>query len=247
MSQPGSSSQDESNFNHFNLMKEENTKLARENAALKISLQKEELYHKNLYQQWKELNAQVNENARKLEQLKSKQDPKTKAYHYGFYGLLIVTLILLILNFYLFTKRRDKNSGTVQNSLIKQTGDSPSTISYATKQPHERSDNKSLLSSPSVNKESSSIEVITDSSIKNVPSQYVNVPSQYVVKVKSFFHNKPDTTTRRSTFLLPWNDEYGIVAALDKRNGFVYVVFKNRIGRTSKGWILKSDLEPVKP
>lgn len=240
LSQPGSSSQDESDFNHFNLMKEENTKLARENAALKNSLQKEELYHKNLYQQWKELNAQVNENARKLEQVKSKQDPKTKAYHYGFYGLLIVTLILLILNFYLFTKRGDKNSGTVQHSLIKKTSDSPSTISYATKQPDERSDNKSLLSSPSVNKESSSIEVITDSSIKNVPSQYV-------VKVKSFFHNKPDTTTRRSTFLLPWNDEYGIVTALDERNGFVYVVFKNRIGRTSKGWILKSDLEPVKP
>jgi hypothetical protein len=65
------------------------------------------------------------------------------------------------------------------------------------------------------------------------------------VKAKSYFHDKPDTGTRRGTFVLPWEGEYGILTALDDMNGFIYIVFTNHAGRKSKGWILKKDLDPL--
>ena len=46
--------------------------------CLKKNLEKEELYHRNLYKQWNELNASVIDKDRELEQLKSTQNPKLK-------------------------------------------------------------------------------------------------------------------------------------------------------------------------
>lgn len=72
--------------------------------------------------------------------------------------------------------------------------------------------------------------------------------SQGVYKVISiaYFHNEPDEHTRRKAFVNHWNNAYASIKALDEKNGFIYVVYTNESGQTSKGWLRKKDLKEVK-
>ncbi|MEO6327622.1 MAG: hypothetical protein ABIO55_01760 [Ginsengibacter sp.] len=238
---PQPSSKDENVVNQFSLMKQENEKLLMENIALKKKLEKEEFYHQNLYKQWSELNASVIEKERELQQLKSAQNPKLKGYQYAFYGLLVVILIVAAFN-YSSTKSGGKNSTPLQTSSPQNNIDSQ-TISYATSHQGEVSDSNDKISHkelvtppPEINKDQ---PLLPDKAAGKRPVHYL-------VKTKSYFHNDADANTKRNTFVLPWNDAYGILTALDDKNGFIYVVFKNRAGRTSTGWIRKIDLELIK-
>ncbi len=65
----------------------------------------------------------------------------------------------------------------------------------------------------------------------------------YTVDSKAFFHNEPDESTRRAAFINKWNN--AVLAALDERNGFIYVVFTNKEGQTSKGWLRKQDVTRI--
>ena len=69
------------------------------------------------------------------------------------------------------------------------------------------------------------------------------VGSRYTVKSKAYFHNSPDETTRREAFIVSWNN--AILEALEDKNGFIYVIFTNEAGQTSRGWLKKSDLSLV--
>jgi serine/threonine-protein kinase len=60
---------------------------------------------------------------------------------------------------------------------------------------------------------------------------------------KAYFHNSPDESTRRNAFIVHWNN--AVLNALDERDGFVYIVFTNHLGQTSRGWIRKADLKQV--
>lgn len=64
---------------------------------------------------------------------------------------------------------------------------------------------------------------------------------QYMVTSKAYFYNNPDESTRRNAFVVPSNN--AIVSALDEQNNFVYVVFTNQLGQSSKGWLRKQDLQ----
>lgn len=59
---------------------------------------------------------------------------------------------------------------------------------------------------------------------------------------RAYFHNEPDADTRRDAYLTP-SDE--VFTAIDEEGDFVYIVFTNDRGETSKGWVLKRDLRPV--
>ena len=63
---------------------------------------------------------------------------------------------------------------------------------------------------------------------------------KYKVKSKAFFYNAPDENTRRDAFIVHWNN--AVLNALDEKDGFIYVVFINEEGKTSKGWLSKRDL-----
>lgn len=219
--QPHSSPSDENIRSQYNLLKNENEKLLAENEILKKKLQREELYHKTLYKQWSELNASVSDKSRTLQQLKSAQHPRLKVYKYAFYILLLITVLLIVIN-YAYTANRNKNADSIQTSVSEKTG-----ITQA--------GNGQMLDSFA----KSTDKKKADSSVKKEFGKYA-------VKVKSYFYNTPDINTRRNTFVLPWKDEYGILTALDDKNGFIYIEFTNRAGRISKGWINKNDLEPVK-
>ena len=64
-----------------------------------------------------------------------------------------------------------------------------------------------------------------------------------VTKPKVYFHTAPDETTKRKAFINHWNK--AVLNPLDDVNGFVYIVYTNHEGQTSKGWMLKKELTPI--
>ncbi len=89
----------------------------------------------------------------------------------------------------------------------------------------------------------------------SVPAQPVTVPGtsdptsngkgkRYTLSSKyAYFHNEPDQSTRRAANINIWNNAR--LTPLDERNGFIYVVYTNEQGQTSRGWLLKRDLKPI--
>ena len=65
----------------------------------------------------------------------------------------------------------------------------------------------------------------------------------YTVNDKAYFHNEPNEGSRRNAFINHWNN--AILAALNEENNFIYVVYVNKEGQTSKGWLRKSDLSRI--
>ena len=57
------------------------------------------------------------------------------------------------------------------------------------------------------------------------------------------FHDKPDESTRRTAFINHWNR--AILIPIQEKNGFVYIVYTNHNGQTSKGWLPKKQLKPL--
>lgn len=66
---------------------------------------------------------------------------------------------------------------------------------------------------------------------------------QYMVTAKAYFYNAPDESTRRNAFVVPANN--AVVNALDEQDDFVYVVFTNQLGQSSRGWLRKKDLQQL--
>ena len=62
----------------------------------------------------------------------------------------------------------------------------------------------------------------------------------YRVKSKAYFHSAPNERTRRKGFITHWNNS--VLHPLKEQNDFVYVVYTNDEGQTSKGWLRKRDL-----
>jgi eukaryotic-like serine/threonine-protein kinase len=79
---------------------------------------------------------------------------------------------------------------------------------------------------------------------KNPQSSKVSETITYTVAgPQVYFHNKPDERTRRNAFINRWNK--AVLKPLDEENGFVYIVYTNKWGQTSKGWMLKKQLTPL--
>lgn len=69
--------------------------------------------------------------------------------------------------------------------------------------------------------------------------------TDYLVVKVAHFYSQPDVQTRRKGFINYWNNSYASIKPLDEKNGFIYVVFKNHLGQTTKGWLRKKDLKKV--
>jgi serine/threonine-protein kinase len=57
------------------------------------------------------------------------------------------------------------------------------------------------------------------------------------------FHNEPDESTRRAAFINHWNN--AILSPQREKNGFIYIVYTNDKGQTSRGWLSKKDLKAL--
>ncbi len=66
------------------------------------------------------------------------------------------------------------------------------------------------------------------------------VIGRYYVTSKANFYTSPDENTLRNVFISEGSDK--TVAALEDRNGFIYVEYKNDRGYTTRGWLSKRDL-----
>jgi serine/threonine-protein kinase len=83
---------------------------------------------------------------------------------------------------------------------------------------------------PAINK---SPDPIPTAAAKKTTAQYK------VLVARAYFYDQPDVATRRSAYMVPSND---IITSLNEKNGFIYTEFTNSRGKTSKGWLRKSDL-----
>ncbi|HUQ65350.1 MAG TPA: hypothetical protein VM101_04310 [Flavitalea sp.] len=66
------------------------------------------------------------------------------------------------------------------------------------------------------------------------------VIGRYRITSKANFYNSPDENTMRSTFISESANK--TVNAFEEKNGFIYVVYTNDLGYTSRGWLSKKDL-----
>ncbi len=64
-----------------------------------------------------------------------------------------------------------------------------------------------------------------------------------VSALKAYFYLAPDINTRKQIFIT--NLVNAILTSEKEKNGFVYVVYVNKRGQTTHGWINKSDLKPL--
>ncbi len=94
----------------------------------------------------------------------------------------------------------------------------------------------------------------TDSTpLKTAPTDANSVASEPTTKLNgkrytlasnyAYFHNEPDRSTRRAANINIWNKAR--LTPLAERNGFIYVVYVNEQGQTSRGWLLKENLKPI--
>lgn len=87
-----------------------------------------------------------------------------------------------------------------------------------------------------------------DDPVINIPAARQTPPpvdrrpviGRYYVTSKANFYSSPDENTLRSVFINHGADK--VVAALEDRNGFIYVEYKNDRGYTTRGWLSKKDL-----
>ena len=80
---------------------------------------------------------------------------------------------------------------------------------------------------------------------KSEPGTFKNALSaKYTIRDTTFFHNQPDELSIRKTYLDPLNNS--VLNPIHDKNGFIYIVYTNQFGRTSKGWINKKDLMPLR-
>ena len=67
----------------------------------------------------------------------------------------------------------------------------------------------------------------------------------YRVISKAYFYTTPDEASRRNAFIVHWNN--AILHPIEEKNDFIYIVYTNNEGHTSKGWLRKKDIVRVGP
>lgn len=75
------------------------------------------------------------------------------------------------------------------------------------------------------------------------PAESRPVVGKYKVTSKANFYNSPDENTLKGSFIRQSSNR--VVDALEDRNGFIYVVYTNDLGYTTRGWLSKKDLTKV--
>jgi hypothetical protein len=78
---------------------------------------------------------------------------------------------------------------------------------------------------------------------ETIPTTDSTQPYGYTVVNKTWFYRTPDTTNQKKLFLEPRPDL--VLTPTDEENGFVYVVYVNKKGEATRGWLNKKDLARI--
>ena len=130
---------------------------------------------------------------------------------------------------------------------VEEKKDLPVKKEIQKKHVNNRNDSANKNNLPQIANETAGNDILKDSQqAKQDASEVQAKPKaapQYMVISKAYFYNTPDESTRRNAFVVPSNN--AIINALDEQNNFIYVVFTNQLGQSSKGWLRKKDLQPL--
>lgn len=252
-------------FVQANTGKSSSTVLAQPPAANTEWLEERRLLQQQLHQQQQQLDDMRRTlllREREISQLKT-MPPPAEAYATperrgvspaAFYTLLIIAGLLAAFAAYSFFR----NESTVSEIQQDNAGINRDTQSIApqTAEPERRTndlpvsqestqqvDTPATTQQPSANSEQQRTDTATanrQEPTENKPPENSgngNQPKRYSVKDRAYFHNEPDEGTRRNAFIVHWNN--AVLTPLDETDDFIYVVFTNEKGQTSKGWLRK--------
>lgn len=124
--------------------------------------------------------------------------------------------------------------------IVQQTKPMPVRTVPATEPVAERTPDPQVVTRTTKPAEFTPVETepIADEPTLNGGTKRYMLASKY-----AYFHNEPDQSTRRAANINIWNNAK--LTPLEERNGFVYVVYVNEQGQTSRGWLLKKNLKSI--
>ena len=174
-----------------------------------------------------------------------------------FVGLLLLTIVLSIFTIYSLYKadnsRLNNYVAAYDSSLQAIPQDNDSLVKNdevqlkaeedkRTARPEKQKKIQPVANDTSSNpKKMAGDETATDST--TTEDEEGDTLGKYRVVSRAYFHNEPKESTRRDAFIVHWNN--ATLNAREEQNGFVYVVFTNHLGQTSRGWLRKKDLTRV--
>jgi type I restriction enzyme M protein len=157
---------------------------------------------------------------------------KTRSHRKRRSPAVLVSLLIIaaILGFYFLFYKNHSNAETLTNQAADTTKNLDTSSSAST----VNAVNTFKQKSKKTTKKSSAKR----SSVSNAPAAG---KERYTVKSIAYFHNEPNESTRRDAFINHWNN--AVLIPKEEKNGFIYIVYTNVDGQTSKGWLNKNDLK----
>lgn len=247
---------------------------ATEREEWKLSLEKEKHFYRILHGQWKELSESVSLKDKEIQELRQKLSVYSKQGGLcrlaGNKSALKIFLFVAVFSgvisaYLLFSHTTDRKPAPKISSVTK-----PDTTAsklpqlpeqtYINPEPVKEPPKKDIIISlpratiPTVTEpvnipEQKPVPETKDPFVAEERSPEVllpgidNILGRYKVRSKAYFHNQPDESTRRSAFIIHWNN--ATLTPLEDKDGFIYIIFTNHLGQTSKGWLRKKDLNRV--
>ncbi|MDQ3552755.1 MAG: serine/threonine protein kinase [Bacteroidota bacterium] len=246
------------------LLQEQNQKHLIEKDELQKSLLKYQYLLKQKDQEIEDLKSNLLYKDGELRQMKGRSNYSASVTHSNkrgvsqssFIALLLVTALLAAFSAYsLFSNRENRVADNVSSLPVNTT---PATNENRDENIKEE-ENDTPLDTPEPAQENIPVEPVAESASnpveenkdtvakepvsEPVASSGNNATVKYKVSVsRAYFHDEPDEGTRRSAYLIPSPDT---ITPLEEKNGFIYIIFINHLGQTSRGWIQKKDLASI--
>lgn len=90
---------------------------------------------------------------------------------------------------------------------------------------------------------SDTASLVSKSSNVKIPDIVAKTKTRYtVVSNRAYFYYSPDTSTRREVYIN--NLVHAVLTPEKEKNAFIYVIYTNKRGENTKGWLSKNDLKP---
>jgi eukaryotic-like serine/threonine-protein kinase len=173
----------------------------------------------------------------------------------SFIALLLITALLAAFSAYsLFSNRENRIADNVserssytapakndnKNNISEEENNN---VNETFEPPKETTAPEPIIEPVIEQEEKTADTVVTKQENEPVASSGTSLQKKYKVTVpKAYFHDEPDESTKRNAYLIPSPDT---LTPIEEKNGFIYIIFTNHLGQTSKGWISKKDLETI--
>lgn len=153
--------------------------------------------------------------------------------------VLLILLLIITCGWVYFFNYKDNKTPFIQSKGVKASPAAISKIPVRNSiQPDAAIKNES---SKEENDSQDQEKTIAAAAVESVPNS--DSSDKYTVIEKAWFHYEPDSAKRKSVFLQARKDL--ILTPTAEENGFVYVVYINNKGQSTRGWLAKKDLEQV--